>query len=216
MPFKQPPDLIPIQSETAGPKRAKRADAVANRELILATAQRLFNEQGLENVKMVAIAEAAGLGQGTLYRAFANKGELCLALLDEDLQRFQEETLQVFRESAEPSPLRQLEAFLDRLIHFLDCHTTLMCEVQNYDIFGDEINHTGLHTWFHKTINLLLGRALAGGEIRPDIDLPYLTDAILAPLNPTLFTHQRRQLGYSLEQISHELRRLILEGIRVR
>jgi AcrR family transcriptional regulator len=210
------PDFIPLQNSfsVSTPKRAKRADAVANRQLILETAERLFTEQGVVNVKMMAIAEAAGIGQGTLYRAFTNKGELCLALMDEDLYEFQEEILTMFREVKQLSALAQLERFMDCLIHFLDKHTALMCEVQGYEIFGDEINHTGLHTWFHHTIGLLLQRANAQGEIRPNVDIAYLTDALLAPLNPNLFSYQRQELGLALDEISGQLRQLMLRGIQ--
>ena len=210
-------DLIPLQSNTQSStpqKRVKRADALANRQLVLETAQRLFSEQGIQNVKMMALAEAAGLGQGTLYRAFANKGEVCLALMDEDLRHFQDETLHLLRTTTHTSVLDQLGQFLEQIIYFLDQHAALMCEVQGYEIIGDEINHTGLHTWFHHTINLLLQQAQRQGEVRANLDLAYATDAILAPLHPNLFTYQRQTLGLSLEKISQELRGVIWGGIR--
>ena len=88
--------------------------------------------------------------------------------------------LALFRERVGSPALEQLEQFLDRLIHFLDMRAALMCEVQTYRNFGEEISPIGLHTWFHQTVGLILRRALTGGEIRVDIDLDYLTDAILA------------------------------------
>ena len=59
-----------------------RRDAVQNRERLLAAARELFAEQGFE-VTLDDIARHAGVGVGTAYRRFANKGELLDALFAE-------------------------------------------------------------------------------------------------------------------------------------
>lgn len=210
-------NVIPLQTPDADPlpQRAKRADAIANRELILDTAQRLFAEQGVANVCMAAIAEAAGVGKGTLYRGFANKGELCLALMDEDMRSFQNKTLQLLRDMHNRPALTKLDAFLDQLVRFMGFHAPLLREAQMQGVLRDEItNQASPHmwlSWLHQTIGLLLQQAEQNDEAH-NLDIPYLIDAILAPLNADLFMHQRETLGFDLERISQGLRRLVLRG----
>jgi AcrR family transcriptional regulator len=211
-------EVIPLQTgdTVPTPKRARRADAIANRTLILATAQRLFAKHGVANICMAAIAEAAGVGKGTLYRGFANKGELCHALMDEDMQLFQDEILQLFREKHDQLALTRLDAFLDHLVHFMEFHAPLLREVQNQnalpiDATAQQIAAQMWLPWLRTTIGMLLQQAEQNGEAR-DLDIPYLVDAILAPLNARLFIYQREMLGFDLERISHGLRRLVLTG----
>lgn len=207
--------LIPIESSPP-PKRAKRADAVANRELILATAQHLFAERGIAEVCMATIAEAAGVGKGTLYRGFANKGELCLALLDEDMRLFQNKTLFMLRETYGQPALQRLDTFLHSLVYFMETHAPLLRETQLHGMMPGAAAET--HTWlpwFHTTIGVLLQQAQQNGETE-NLDLPYQVDAILAPLNPDLFLYQREVLGFDLERISRGLRQLVLDGCRKR
>jgi AcrR family transcriptional regulator len=64
-----------------GRSRAVRRDAIENREKILRTAAELMARRG-HNVPLTEIADAAGVGVGTLYRGFPDRA----ALLDE-LQR---------------------------------------------------------------------------------------------------------------------------------
>lgn len=213
-------DVIPLQTVDTDPipKRAKRSDAVANRELILETTQRLFAEHGVANICMAAIAEAAGVGKGTLYRSFANKGELCLALMDEDMRNFQEKTLRFFRENYNQPALVQLDAFLDSLVHFLNFHAPLLREAQQQGVLRNDDVATAQHSapylwlsWLQQTIGTLLQLAQQNGEA-DNLDIPYLIDAILAPLNADLFMYQREVLGFEVERISLGVRRLVLVG----
>jgi AcrR family transcriptional regulator len=208
-------EIIPLQS--GDPKllsrRPKRADAVANRELILATARRLFTEQGVPQVCMATIAEAAGVGKGTLYRAFANKGELCLALMDKDMRAFQNKILELFKANYEQPALVRLDLFLDQLVHFLDFHAPLLREVQAQGTFESgetDSPHTWI-PWLQDTLGFLLQQAQQRGEAS-HLDIPYLVDAILAPLNAELFIYQRQTLGFDLARISRGLRQLVLKG----
>ena len=192
------------------PSRQERADATANRLLILNTAESLFNEQGVEAVTMADIAQAAGVGKGTLYRRFANKPELCLALMDEQMVAFQNGTLAGLRELATSDiPAKeQLDFFLDALVHFTDSHLPLICEVQRAGLFSGGPEHESPHIWQHMTIKGLLNTAGRAGEVSPEVDVEYTADALLAPLRATLFRFQREGRGYSLERISAGLQEI--------
>ena len=207
---------LPLSDSDTTPRRAERADALANRQLILATARQLFTERGVGQVCMSVIADVAGVGKGTLYRRFSNKGELCLALMDEELRAFQDEMLRYFREAHRQPALAQLSHFLDRLIHFVDTHIPLMQEAQRHGVLqGGETEAGSAQGWFHTTVSGLLELAQTNGETEA-LDIPYLADAILAPLNANLFGYQRQVLGLELARISRGLRQLVLGGLRKR
>ena len=61
----------------------ERADAARNRRRILDAAAALFAELGVDGVSLDAVAAAAGVGKGTVFRRFGDKSGLAAALLDE-------------------------------------------------------------------------------------------------------------------------------------
>jgi AcrR family transcriptional regulator len=72
---------------TAPPERRRR-DARDNRVAILDAARELFADSA--DVAMCQVARRAGVGQGTLYRHFANRSALAAEILDEYIVRFEE------------------------------------------------------------------------------------------------------------------------------
>src|SRR5688572_18222532 len=97
--------------------RAPRADAVKNRELLIETARRLFAEKGVDSVTMSDVAEAAGVGKGTLYRHFPSKLDLCHVMIDNDQRDLQNRTLARLRSGGDAQ--ENLEWFLGEVVAFL-------------------------------------------------------------------------------------------------
>jgi AcrR family transcriptional regulator len=83
-----------------------RADARRNREAVLAAARERFSAEGL-HCQMEDIASAAGVGVGTVYRHFPNKGDLLSALVAD---RFERQAERAERALAEDDPW---QAFCD-------------------------------------------------------------------------------------------------------
>lgn len=204
-----------IEIQMQPQEERERRDAAANRALLLETAEQLFAEQGVSVVTMAEIAQVAGVGKGTLYRRFAHKGELCLALLDSQLQAFQNSQLDAMRQMAEQGDtyLQQLVAFLRALIEFTERHMPLLWEIDQY---GQSINGEDLerpHSWQYMTVHGLLQRARRAGEVAPDLDAPFFAEALLAPLVARSYLFQRDQLGFTRERIADGLSRLV-SGLR--
>ena len=192
-------------------ERRERADAAANRALILKTAERLFRERGVENVCMAEIAEAAGVGKGTLYRRFANKGELCLSLMDSQMAEFQEGMLAHFQSLSEQGApfLEQLAQFLESLVDFTEVHSPLLLEVARADMIQESARLNLPHFWQYMTVRALLRSAARNGELMPDLDLDYLGEALLAPLQVDYFRFQRYARDYSTGRIGAGLRSMV-------
>jgi AcrR family transcriptional regulator len=103
-----------------GVERAERADAARNRDRVLTAARKLFQQRSIPDVSMEDIARAAGVGRGTLYRRYPDKGSIAFALLDHDERGLQARIL-----SAEPplgsgAPARaRLSAFVEAYVAFV-------------------------------------------------------------------------------------------------
>lgn len=74
-------------------KPRERGDAAANRARILEAAHRLVAQSGPEMLTMDAVAAAAGVGKGTVFRRFGDRAGLAQALIDEQMREFQEQVL---------------------------------------------------------------------------------------------------------------------------
>src|SRR2546428_4234800 len=105
----------------------ERADAARNRARILASAAQLFGERGADCVSMDEVADAAGVGKGTVFRRFGSRAALAQAVLSEHERSFQERIIR-----GEPplgpgaAPRERLIAFGEGVLDLLDRHALLV------------------------------------------------------------------------------------------
>lgn len=177
--------------------RPSRADALKNRQLLLETAARLFDAQGVDAVTMSAVAQAAGVGKGTLYRHFASKTDLCHALLDHEQQELQERILRRLRLASHP-PLDDLRWFSAQVLAFVTRHLPLLRTIDNSTAF----NHPA-HYWWRQTIRALLIRAQVPG------DVDYQADLLYVMLDPLTVHYQRTVQGYTHDRILSGINHLL-------
>ena len=193
----------------------ERRDAAEHRQHILDAARRLVAERGVDGVSMQQIARAAGVGQGTLYRRYAHKGALCMALLTENVARAQED-VKIYLASCDPStPARaQLEYVLSRHVAFNEENAPLLSAVFEAACGHHRAAHydNPFYTVMRQTVETLLERAVARGET-PPCDTAFRADAILASLAIDLYIHQRAERGFTPERIMAAIRQLYIDGL---
>jgi|SRR5581483_7551849 len=185
------------------PQASERADAARNRERILCTARRLFAEKGASCVSMDEIAEAAGVGKGTLFRRFGSRAALATAVLSEDEARLQEGFIRGEPPLGPGAPARErLVAFGEARLDLIDAHSELLAaaEVAGAHLDSAPFAASRLH------VTLLLR------EIDPGCDPELLADTLLAGLSAPLFVYLRDVRGFELERIKDGWRRQV-EGL---
>lgn len=192
------------------PGGLERSDAARNRRRILAAARQLFGEKGVTRVTMEEVARTAGVGKGTLYRRFPNKGLLCEALLDEPTRQLQAEVLVSLSDPGRGA-LEKLRNFLVRLVLFTEENLDLLYGGQDTLQGAERVARYGhpSYGWMRWTVLGLLREAARNGELDEQKDIEYLADAMLAPLNVDLYYHQSRMLSLSPERISAGLSSMI-------
>jgi AcrR family transcriptional regulator len=199
--------------------RVERRDARENRLLLLEVAKRLFDEQGVAATTMKQIASAAGVGKGTLYRHFADKGELCRAMIREDVAVFQERVgAQIADGQQISSPLKRLELLIAERIRLAERHLPLFAAIEEATsgIQEQARRFRGPFTaWTHGQIVRLLNEGIAQAEVAP-LDVAYIADVLLAAMSPGLLHYQRHECGYSTERIIAGMQRLFVDCLTQR
>lgn len=164
-----------------------RADAARNRARLLDAAARLIAEHGAAGVTMEAVAAAANVGKGTVFRRFGDRTGLLTALLDHSERKFQA----AFLTGPPPMgpgapPVERLRAFghalLRRTADELDLQ--LAAEPDPLRRFSVPARRV-----LHGHVLLLLRQAV------PDADCELLAHTLMGYLNPALVHHLTRQCG---------------------
>ncbi len=198
-----------------GEPRKERRDAAEHRQRVLRAARELFSTYGVDATSMAEIARKAGVGQGTLYRRYAHKGELCGALLIEHAHQLWSEIDTYLDAHTQEPVLDQIAFFLQRIAAFNEDNAMLLgamvdaaCGPRRGDSF-----HSPFYQWLRSRMNRLLSQAVARNEIAP-LDIEATVDLLLAPLAIDLYMFQRNELGYSTERIITAFNRLVFDGLR--
>lgn len=164
-----------------------RADAARNRARLLEAAARMVERHGVAGVTMEAVAAAAHVGKGTVFRRFGDRNGLLLALLDHS-----ERNLQAGFLTGPPPlgpgapPVERLRAFgvavLRRTVDELELQLAAEGEPGRRFASAPRMVRSG-------HVTMLLRQTI------PDADCELLAKALMGYLEPALIHHLTKQCG---------------------
>ncbi|MBN9344884.1 MAG: TetR/AcrR family transcriptional regulator [Devosia sp.] len=155
--------------------RAKRADAVRNRDGILDAALELFLDNPRAN--MAEIAAAAGVGRVTLYGHFASRTELMDALFERTIAKAEE---QLAKLDLSGDPMTALERLVASSWRIVDAFHRLLAAVEL------ELSPNRIREHHHKPmqrVTRLITRGRKEGSFRSDQPVSWQTACFYALLH---------------------------------
>ena len=181
---------------------------------ILNTAESLFHMHGVENVSMHQVARTAGIGQGTLYRRYANKGRLCFSLMEAQIDCFMEQLDLYLRESShEPAGIRIRIVMMRIILHF-NANLEWLRIILNSERLEDAkatLEDNAPFTYLRKQLKDLLEEGMEQGGIRP-VD-PEFASILLGSLPRADIILYLRDKGYSAEEIAEQYCRCFIDPL---
>jgi AcrR family transcriptional regulator len=171
-----------------------RADAVRNRERVVAAAAELFREKG-DAAVVPEIAARAGVGNGTVYRCFPTKDHLVAAVATQRVRWFEREAREA---AAGDDPWGAFMGFMERVAD-AHCEDRGMVSSMSRAIELSELVEARADA--HDALRELMERAIAQGEMRADAqpaDLKVLLSGIARSLaaeqerDPAVWRHYAR------------------------
>lgn len=169
----------------------ERRDAARNREALLVAAERLVEHCGARGVTMEAVAAAAGVGKGTVFRRFESREGLMAALLNHSETDWQAQVM------SGPPPLGPGAEPWDRLMAF--GRSRLETTLKHAELIR-AAGRAGTRSFAAYSFAAMHVRYLLT-ELGVTGDLPLLSTALLAPLEMPILDQQIRIEGIDVDRI---------------
>lgn len=188
----------------AEPRRAPRprADALRNRERIIAAAREMFVEEGAM-VPLDEIAKRAGIGNATLYRHFKDRAELITSVVLAVMERVS--TAAETATAEEPDAFAALRRFV---FAAADERIGALCPMlsEGFDKDLPELNAS--RERLDGAVRDLMARARRSGQLRDDVDVGDLMVALTQLTRPLPGT-----ACPNMDRFVHRHLQLFLDGL---
>jgi len=183
--------------------RKPRADAVRNRERVLEAAKAVFSTGGAE-ASLEAVARAAGVGIGTLYRHFPTREALFEAVYRREVQHLADLAERLKQEA---QPIDALRQWMRSNVKFVATKKGMSAALALVAYKNSEL-YSYSFDQLTRAVGALLERAVATGEIRDDISPEDLLRALVG------MCYMHDQPGWQTSVL--RLVDVFIDGLRIR
>jgi AcrR family transcriptional regulator len=191
----------PSGGEALHGSRKPRADAQRNRDGLLEAAKAAFAEVGPE-ASLDEIARRAGVGIGTLYRHFPTRDAIVEAVYRREVQQLAEAAPRLIETLP---PAEALRAWMGVFIEYIAAKKVIMPALKSL-VGGGSALYADSSARINGAIALLVERARASGDIRPDADSADLLRALVG------FAYVNSAPGWEASAL--RLIDLLIDGLR--
>ena len=160
--------------DALGAARKPRADAQRNRDGLLEAAKAAFTEAGPE-ASLEEIARRADVGIGTLYRHFPTRDAIVEAVYRREVQHLADAAPRL---ADDLPPAEALRAWMGVFIDYIAAKKVIAPALKSL-VGGGSALYADSSARINGAIALLVERARASGDIRPDADSADLLRALI-------------------------------------
>lgn len=185
---------------------SKRTDALINRARLLAVAQAVFVEAGLD-LEVNDIISRAQLGVGTFYRHFGNREDLLRAIVTQTLEDAQVQIRQAIEPYAD-DPRAALQALVVAQLKVYQHYQPLFATMRDRRLakLFDSTQREALYTLVLDPPRWVIERGIQAGIFRQDLNLDLAAATIIGSFT-SVFDH----LGCNcpLDELEQQLSQLL-------
>ena len=196
----------------------KIVDKEEKKTRILEVAIRLFARLGLPNTKMMAIAEAAGIGKGTIFEYFKSKEDLFFAAFNAYVKGIEARIARRLRRIVDPvEKLRAyFTAWLDlcesELIEFADIMLDFWAEGLRSHKDRVEFDLSSMYQRYRAQIIQILDEGIQQKKFKP-VDTIVTSSIIIGTLDGLMIQWFMDRDLYRIREAIEQLSNIIIDGL---
>jgi TetR/AcrR family fatty acid metabolism transcriptional regulator len=180
---------------------------------IIAAARVVIAERGYEATSMLAIAQHAGVVEGTLYRFFKTKEELMLRVAEEWLEELLAED---FGLGSIRGTWNQLRHLVWRVLHLMRTQPAVsrfvLIEMRPMPAYrGTKLFR--LTRRFTEDIRAVCQAAVQSGEFRDDVSPSLLRDMIFGCIEHQTWSFLRREGDFKIDEVADSIANVVYRGM---